>query len=533
MNKVVKNIGDRDYRQQLSSKLKEDSQWDIIVIGGGIVGAAVLREAARLNLKALLLEQQDFAWGTSSRSSKMVHGGLRYIATGDFKITRESVEEREHLLQEAPGLINPMQYLFADRKGKYPGRWMFTALLWIYDLFARRADHRFLRSNELYLQAPHLNDKGLTGACQYMDASTDDARLVLRVLQEAMAEGVDALNYVKVIDLLKDNDKIIGVKALNQCNNETLTIKAKTVINATGAWADKLRECAGGKKTVRPLRGSHIIFPYWRLPVSQSITFMHPRDHRPIFIFPWEGASVVGTTDLDHPDSLDNEAHITREEVDYLFAAVDSQFPSAQLSEQDVISTYAGIRPVIGTGMLNPSAEKRDHCVWDDNALITVTGGKLTTFRIIARDVLKAASAHLPITVVADHEQQIFSRAEEPEHLRLLLTADQSTRMLGRYGKRIIAWIEQEAAENLQLIPGTPTLWTELKWAAANESVCHLDDLLLRRTRIGLLIANGAQAHLEQIKTLCQPLLGWDDQRWQQEVERYQQIWKNFYSLPA
>lgn len=517
---------------QPAPRLKPGEQWDVIVVGGGIVGAAVLREAVRVGLKAVLLEQRDFAWGTSSRSSKMVHGGLRYIASGDFTITRDSVRERQRLLHEAPGLVEPLRYLFADRKRQYPGRWLFTALLSIYDLFAGKRDHRFLHKQDLLLQAPHWNEDGLTGACQYTDAATDDARLVLRVLQEAVAAGGTALNYYEVEKLLQKNERVCGVVARDIETGEQTSIGAKAVVNATGVWADKLRASLGAEGRVRPLRGSHLLFAPWQLPVYQSLTFMHPQDKRPVFIFPWEGVTVVGTTDIDHHDDLSQEPQITRDEVDYLFTALASQFPNLALGESDVISSYAGIRSVVGTGALNPSKEKRDHCVWDEQGLITVTGGKLTTFRIIALDVLKAIAGTIPELSQHSMEGRIFAAGSEPESLKLLLAADQRRRLLGRYGSAIVPWVEAQDRGNLELIPGTQTLWLELSWAAAHESVVHLDDLLLRRTRIGLLVNNGAAVHLPRIRSLCQSHLGWDDDHWQREQQRYLALWRRCYSMP-
>ena len=519
--------------RQFATRLKAAQPWDVIIVGGGIVGAAVLREAVRAGLKAVLLEQRDFAWGTSSRSSKMVHGGLRYIASGDIKITRDSVRERQRLLQQVPGLVEPMRYLFADRKRQYPGRWLFTALLSVYDLFAGKRDHRFLHKQDLLMQAPHWNEEGLTGACQYTDAATDDARLVLRLLQEAVADGGIAFNYCEVERVQQDNSGLVsGVVARDVETGEQYTIAARVVVNATGAWADKMRTSMGAEPRVRPLRGSHMLFAPWQLPVYQSLTFMHPKDKRPVFIFPWEGVTVVGTTDIDHHQDLSQEPSITREEVDYLFTALASQFPNLELTESDVISSYAGIRSVVGTGALNPSREKREHCVWDEHGLITVTGGKLTTFRIIALDVLKALANYLP-QVSQDHQEaRIFAAGDEPESLRFLLAADQRRRILGRYGAAIIPWLEAQDTDNLGLIPGTQTLWLELGWAAANENVVHLDDLLLRRTRIGLLVQNGAAAHLPRIRRLCQSCLGWNDQHWQREEARYMALWQRCYSMP-
>ena len=524
-------------RGQLWQRISGDQTWDAVIIGGGIVGASILREAIRSGLKVLLLEQRDFAWGTSSRSSKMVHGGLRYIAHGDFKTARDSVRERQRLLQQAPGLIEPLNYLFADRKGKYPRRWLFLALLTVYDLLARRIDHGFLKPDQLSWQVPYWNQDGLLGASQYTDAATDDSRLVLRLLQESTAAGACALNYCHVQTLLRGDDqcaggRVTGVVARNEVTGECANVAARMVINATGVWADQVRNQVGGEPSLRPLRGSHLVFPAWRLPVFQAITCMHPADQRPVFIYPWEGATVVGTTDLDHEQELSAEPRITTAEVDYLFEILDSEFPSFRLKPVDVISSYAGVRSVVGTGRLNPSAEKRSHSIWDEHGVITVAGGKLTTFRLIARDVLRAASAYLPEFAQLGNDSQVFAVGAEPADLKLSLGADHRRRLLGRYGPEIVPWIAESDRRNLELIPGTRTLWIELQWAATRENIVHLDDLLLRRTRIGLLLPNGATAQLDRIRRLCQQPLGWTDQKWNQEVDRYTALWQAYYSLP-
>ncbi|MEE9366451.1 MAG: FAD-dependent oxidoreductase, partial [Dehalococcoidales bacterium] len=205
-----------DWREQAWSNLTEgDSQglheWDVLVIGGGITGAGILREAARRGLSVALIEQRDFAWGTSSRSSKMVHGGLRYLAAGQWKLTRDSIRERERLLREAPGLVDPLGFLFSDYRGRMPGRWSFNALLTVYDLLARRWSHRYYAAQDYTLLVPHIALTGLKGGIQYSDAITDDARLVFRVIREAQRDGGLALNYVAADHLITKGERVCGV----------------------------------------------------------------------------------------------------------------------------------------------------------------------------------------------------------------------------------------------------------------------------------------------------------------------------------
>jgi glycerol-3-phosphate dehydrogenase len=511
-------------------------EWDVIVVGGGITGAGILREATRLGLRACLVEKHDFSWGTSSRSAKLVHGGLRYLKEGKLRLTRSSVHERERLLQEGPGLIDPLGFLLATYKGDRPGRWTYSAGLTVYDLLALQWSHGHYSAHDFQMLAPHITKEGLEGGFRYGDAQTDDARLVLRIIREAVAEGGLALNYVSArnvsLDETRQEASVCGLQLYDEIQGRTFEVRAKVVINATGAWADGLRASVGAPNRVRPLRGSHLIFPAWRLPVAQAVSFLHPIDRRPVFVFPWEGITLVGTTDVDHNQPLDREPHASPEEIAYLMAAVDSQFASLDLTLDDVISTFAGVRPVIGSGRVDPSQESRDHVVWDERGLLTVTGGKLTTFRLIALDALEAARHRLPDLPPLDANLPVLNPVDldlpGAEHLDLAARR----RLLGRYAADAPALVCAAGSKELETIPGTQTLWAELRWAARAEGVVHLDDLLLRRVRVGHLLPQGARAHLPRIRAICQPELGWDDVRWQEEEAAYLNLWRTCYSLP-
>lgn len=506
--------------------------WDLLIIGGGITGAGILREATRLGLQALLVEQRDFAWGTSSRSSKLVHGGFRYLKEGKLMLTRHSVHEREQLLQEGPGLIDPLGFLLTVYKGDFPGRWTYEMGLTVYDLLALRWDHAYYSPQDFRLLAPHICQDDLQGGFRFGDAQTDDARLTLRVIREAVADGATAINYVKAQSLIIHDDDTKGAVLVDQLDGKQIEVYARGVINATGAWADVLRNQAGGAPRLRPLRGSHLIFPCWRLPVAQAVSFLHPFDHRPVFIFPWEKVTLVGTTDVDHTSPLDDEPAISPEEVAYLMAAVEYQFPSLSIKLDDVISTYAGVRPIIGSGKLNPSEESRDHVIWEENGLLTVTGGKLTTFRLIALDALKAIrdrlpempepAADLPVLNPVDQLLPGCERLREPCRKRLL----------GRYGADALALVNAAQPGELEPITGTDYLWAELRWSARSEGVYHLDDLLLRRTRLGLILPRGGESLLPVVRQICQSELSWEDERWRQEQADYLTLWAHSYSLP-
>ena len=505
--------------------------WDLIVVGGGISGAGILREAARRGWKCLLLEQRDFAWGTSSRSSKMVHGGLRYIAKGQFGLTRDSVRERQRLLHEAPGLVDPLSFLMPHYRGGFPGPKVFGGLLALYDALAGKRNHLFYSLQQLRYLAPGLKEDGLLGATRFFDAVTDDARLVLRVLDEARADGGEALNGMRVIELLRDNGRVVGLLAEDCESGQRYSLRSRALAQATGAWADQLRQ-KSGREHIRPLRGSHLLLPAWRLPVAHALSFMHGADRRPVFVFPWEGATVVGTTDLDHRESLEQDARISTEELEYLLAACAQQFPSAAITAGDVLSTWAGVRPVVSDGAegRKPSDEKREHALWIEPGCVTLAGGKLTTFRLLALEVLQACAEFVGHPL-ADHGAATFAPCAPV--LMPSLNDSQQRRLSGRFGRAlpgVLALLDELGSET---VAGSETLWAELAWAAEHELVLHLDDLLLRRTRLGLLLAAGAKAELPRIRALCQARLGWSDERWQQEEHEYLDLWRRCYSLPA
>lgn len=517
------------YREAIWARLSEP--WDIIVVGGGITGAGILREAARLGLRALLIEQRDFAWGTSSRSSKLIHGGLRYLRQGQIGMTRDSVRERERLLREAPGLVEPLGFLLATFESEGLSRALYGLALNFYDWLAGRRDHRAYSREDLSLLAPHLGGSRLAGAYWYGDAQTDDARLVLRLLREACAAGAAALNYVAAEGLLREGGRVVGLRLRDVAGGRSAELRAGLVINATGAWADRLRGELGRPPAMRPLRGSHLVFPAWRLPMAQAIIFPHPRDRRPVFVFPWEGATIVGTTDVDHSGGLAEEPAISPAEAGYLLEAVRTHFPRLDLSLDDAVAAWAGVRPVVGSGRADPSKEPRDHVVWAEEGLLTVTGGKLTTFRLTALEALEAARPLLPDLPSGPHGPALDPAPDLPDTAGL--DAGTLRRLRGRYGADAAALLAAAQPGELTAIAGTPTLWAELRWAARAEAVQHLDDLLLRRTRLGLLLPEGGAALLPTVRAICQSELGWDDSRWEAEEAAYRQLWRAAYAPPA
>ena len=503
---------------------------DLLVIGGGITGAGIALEAARRGVGVLLVEARDYAWGTSSRSSKLVHGGLRYLREGRPGLTLESVRERDQLLRELPGLVDPVGFLMAHRATGTPGRHAMGAGLALYDLFAGHRSSGFASATDVGLLAPGVDTAGLDGASLYLDATTDDARLVLRILAEARAYGTQTRNYLAAT-LRRDAQGEVTGATLHCARSGTDTdIDAGCVIAAAGVWVDRLRAQVGGARCLRPLRGSHLLLPAWRLPLARAVAFLHPADRRPVFAYPWQGCTLVGTTDLDHAD-LEREPAITRLELDYLFAGLNAQFPGLAATDADVISTWAGVRPVIDSGKgLAPSQESREHLVRSEHGLISVTGGKLTTFRRIARDTLNHAAPRLP-TLRAPADDAIIPRHPMPDALRALPPA-LATRLFARHGRVAADLMATALPHEMVCIAGTQTPWAELRWAARHEQVHHLDDLLLRRTRLGLTLREGAAALLPRLEPLLADECGWDTARWRDECARYADMIATAYSLP-
>lgn len=514
------------WRQELFARIT--GPWDLVIIGGGITGAGVFREATSSGLRTLLLEQRDFAWGTSSRSGKLVHGGLRYLKQGQISTTRHSVRERERLLKEAPGLVEPLSFLLPISREKPFDKALFGAGLFFYDLLAGRKTHRYYHKDAALMLAPHIAQDHLRGCYCWEDAQADDARMVLRLIFESIADRGVALNYAGVEELLTDRSgRVASLVVTDQTTGQTAEVRAKAVINAAGAWSDRLRRQVGGQPVIRPLRGSHLVFPGWRLPVAQAVSYTHPADSRPIYVFPWEGITLVGTTDLDHPGDLDEEPAITSQEVEYLLNGVRAQFPGLEIRESDVIATFAGVRPVVGTGKKDPSKESREMFLLDESGLVTITGGKLTTFRLLALEAIRAVSSRLSLAVRGLTERRVFKEARVD--LPGLRKPGLARRLAGRYGNSATLLVDEAPGVEFEEIPGTPYVWAELRHAAGHEYVVHLDDLLLRRVRLGLLLPDGGLQYAARMKAPVAAELGWDNERWEAEVRRYEQIWRKAY----
>lgn len=510
-----------------------DQEWDILVVGGGITGAGVFRRAVAAGLKVLLVDAGDFASGTSSRSSKLIHGGFRYLKNKQWDVTHESVQEREWMLREAKNLVTPLGFFMPVFSDAHTAT-QFAIGVVIYDLMAPKWKHSKYSREDLLKKCPQLRPDKLESGFLYYDAEMDDAHLVHHILREGVGAGGTAINYVKAESLLRAADGRVCGAVLSDASGESshsAEVKAKVVINAAGPWSDDLRKQVGATPRIRPLRGSHIIFNRDRLPIPHAVTLLHPRDHRAMFAIPWEGTTMIGTTDLDHKATPGaNEPYALADEIDYILEAGNATFADPKLSREDIISSFAGLRPIISSGAnIDPSKESRAHVVWEEEGLITVTGGKLTTFRIMAEQALNLAAAHLPGKPDFSKRVRYFDALPKVEAPSGMNAADLAY-LMGRYGKETSDLFGLAQPGELDHIGTLPNVWAELRFAARSEGVQHLDDLLLRRVRLGMLLPEGAQAQMTRIRAIVQPELGWDDARWQLEEKRYLKIYQAYYS---
>lgn len=521
-----------NWREDIWDQLNRE--WDVLVIGAGITGAGIFRMGAELGLKILLLEARDFAFGTSSRSSKLIHGGFRYLYNRQYGVTFESVREREKLRKEFPHLVEPLTFNLPNYRNYHFPSCLIHAGLIIYDLMAPKWDHQNLSKNRFVEQFPAIRQDGLLKVFRYQDAVLDDARLVLREIQEGIRNGGTAINYMKAVELLISSDGSVHGAAVSDqsgMSRRTAEVKAKVVLQASGPWSDALRAQLGTAPRIRKQRGSHLIFAREHLPVSEAITLFHPQDQRAMFIIPWEGTTLVGTTDIDHDSILEEkyeEPFASQGEIDYTLSALRFLFPDLALSEQDIISSFAGLRPIIDTGADHPSQESRAHQIWNEKGLITITGGKLTTYQKMASQTLNAALTESGMRVRDNHKSAPHQTCETLPSNEI--SPEDSAYLHGRYGPNAQRVLQKIADGDLTHIENLPNLWAEIRWAARSERILHLDDLLLRRVRVGLLLPHGGRSVMPTVRKIVQQELGWDEEKWQSEEQAYWRTWQTYYS---
>lgn len=373
--------------------------FDLLVVGGGIVGAGIVWDASLRGLSCALIEQAEFASGTSSKTSKLVHGGLRYLEQMDFGLVREALKERKILMKIAPGLVRPLPFLIPVRGGS-PRPWPLIRIgVALYDFLAGPPPgqrHRFLQGEQVNQVEPGLKEGAVDRAAVYTDGQMDDAALVLAVLKSAEQAGASLANFAPVVSWRMEQGKVRGAEVEDRKQGGKFSIKARQVINATGPWTDRLRRLADpdARPIVRPSKGIHLIYP--SLGLKHALVLSSPKDSRIFFVIPWKGQTLIGTTDTDY-EGDPAQAEATPQEVAYLIEGANRCLPSMNLSAERVISTFAGIRPLVIQEKKDPWAISRRHLVHeDDNGLISIVGGKFTTFRKIAEDVVDQLAPRFP-----------------------------------------------------------------------------------------------------------------------------------------
>lgn len=528
---------------------------DLIVIGGGITGAGIVRDAARRGLRVVLFEQNDIAYGTSSRSSKLIHGGMRYLESYEFSLVFESVSERRVVMDLAPHLVNPLAFLFPVYQGARKSLRMINAGMWLYDglaLFRSPKRHRTLRPSEVAEQEPILKQEGLQGAPVYYDCSTDDARLTLETIVDAIRNGGVAVNWARVDAFTKDEQgRVSGVVVRNARDGSLREVKTHTVINATGPWTDKVLAMSGPRtgKMLRPTKGIHIVVEREKLPIEHAVVLFHPADQRLLFALPWGERTYVGTTDTDYDGSPGEEA-ATLEDVDYLIAAANDHFPNNPITRDDVISTWAGLRPLIApepeVGEISESQVSREHQILiGEDGLITIAGGKLTTYRKMAKECVDVAvnllklTGNLPEDIQSgqtfrfplpgavgwpeddDHDKVA---AELREACECDLSDEVSHHLVDTYGMRALEVAKLCVGEPSliqPIVPGRVEIMAQVDFGVREELAASVCDIMIRRTQIFFRDYDQGLGSVEKVATRMAHLIGWSDEEKHKSIEAY------------
>ena len=523
----------RHWRQQALASL--DQPFDLVVIGGGITGCGIFLDAAQRGLRVLLLEKGDLASGTSSRSSKLLHGGLRYLKNLQLGVTRKSCLERDRQLALNPNLVTPIPWLYPTYHGQKTPGWKVGLGLWVYDRLTQNAvHHRTVDEAEIRRLAPGLTLDDLDRAMVYQDARVDDARLTRAVAATGFAYGGQILTYASAEDVRRGaRDELRAVVIRDQLDGATYEVQTPLLVNATGAWVDGVRHRLGLEgNRVRPSRGSHLIFERDRLPIQSAVTIESPDDRRPVFLIPHPEGTLVGTTDLFHHGPID-DPRPTREEVDYLLRVLAVGFPDRPPGLGDIRGAFAGVRPILSSDAETPSAASREEAVWFERGLLSVAGGKLTTWRPTAEETVDKALRRLPeacrrkAAPCATAGTPLIGLAPADLDRRLgqafPLTPDVASAMARRLGSA--AWTTLENAEEHELRPlrdDVDLCLAELRTHLQNGAVTHLSDLLLRRIRLGMWRPDQAQSLAPCLEAPIRELTGWSADRWDQESERFE-----------
>ena len=533
----------------------QSEAFDLLVVGGGITGAGVALDAAARGLRVAIVDQNDFASGTSSKSSKLIHGGLRYLQQGDVALVYEALHERQRLLRNAPHLVRTLPFMIPvmTRDGVV-SRKIARALgsaLWMYDLtggWRVGRLHRRLRAKKALAHMPTMRADRLSSAYLYFDAEADDARLTLALVQSAIERGAVAVNYCTVTSLLKKstegsphrNEQISGA-TVRTYEGHNVDIRARVVVNATGVWGDAMRrmDIGGDVTTIRPAKGIHITVPWELVQNDIAVVIPVPGDKRSLFVVPHmpngDGTyrfTYVGTTDTDYQGSID-DPQCTEGDIDYCLRALNNAVAGSRaITRDDVVGTWAGLRPLVvssdGEAATGRTADlsRRHKVMVSDSGMVTITGGKLTTYRKMAEHTVDAA-----LDVMRDDGTASDIRAKRCATKRLALhgatSHDRDDHLVSRFGtlaSSIREMITLDPALGAPLIEGLPYLRAEAVYCARHELVVTLEDVLSRRLRGLLYDRHATEAAAESTARLIAPELGWDELRISAEVQKFSEI---------
>ncbi len=523
-------------REATLQRLCKES-FDLVVLGGGITGCGVARDAALRGQCVALIEREDFGSGTSSKSTKLVHGGLRYLEHGQVGQVFESVNERTLLMRLARHLVRPLPFLVPRYAGDR--RWLATLDLglWAYDALCAFRNYKLhrthFRKRTLQLE-PGLREHGLSGSVLYYDCQTNDARLCIENAIDAQRLGAAVANHIEAQGLLKTAAGAIhGVAARDALTGKEFEIRARVIVNACGPWVDAVAGWVGAPPLVRPSKGVHLVVDAQRLAVHHANLILSPRDRRVMFVIPWGwGRTVLGTTDTFHDDSPE-KVRAEAGDVDYLLEAANAYFPSAKLSESDVISTWAGLRPLLRTKSGGPSAVPREHILRQQQGFITIAGGKLTTYRRMARQVVDRVAAQLKTTRPSLTHERALPGAQGIEAsdakffaLREALIdegADSATAdyLCSSYGVRAIEVWDRNGNDRLD--PELPCIASQVDHAVCEEFAMTLDDVFSRRLEMLTRSRDAGLGAAPAVLARMGAHLGWSGGEGARQLSRYRE----------
>ncbi|EIT83815.1 glycerol-3-phosphate dehydrogenase [Fictibacillus macauensis ZFHKF-1] len=494
-------------REQYIQDMK-NSDLDLLVIGGGVTGAGILLDASTRGMKAAVLEMQDFAGGTSSRSTKLVHGGLRYLKQFEVGLVAEVGKERAIVYENAPHVTTPEWMLLPFYKKGTFGKFSTSIGLKVYDFLAgvKRSERRTMFDRQTTLdREPLLKKQDLLGGGYYVEYKTDDARLTLENMKEAVSRGGKAVNYIKVVDFIYDNNgKILGVKAVDTISGKEHEIHAKKIVNAAGPWVDELRDIDKSKKgkRIHHTKGIHVVIDQKDFPLRQAVYFDTP-DGRMVFAIPRDGKAYVGTTDTDYKGDLKNP-RVTKEDLDYVIKSINFMFPEVDITEEQVESTWCGLRPLIHEDGKDPSEiSRKDEVFFSPSGLITIAGGKLTGYRKMAEKISNIVAEHLEKEIGIKYDSSntkhlilsggnVGGSSQFPDYIRTKttegmkhgLTKEQAEQLVRKYGSNVdqLFAIVDQGKEEAQANGLALDVYATLVYTMDEEMATTPSDYFIRRT---------------------------------------------------